>query len=358
MSLAYKSGFIFATALVLVGFFTQRHQQDSLYFQVKDFPELMDLVQKAYVDEVDLNDMMGGAFQGALENVDPGASYIPNGVPASNLADKVFKRYGIFLTKRESYGFIAAVMPGSPAEQAGFQPGEILTRVGPLTTRTSSNYQVREWLIKATEPIDCTVFTAQEEKEIMLKPGAWTRLPNASSALEGDTLFIQLPIFTGDLATWLPAELKRFPQAQKIVLDLRHNCLGQPEALQVLADLFFKSGPIGSIQGPHQSMTMAVQKDGAFADFPLVVWVNASTSGSAEAFACLAKRQKRALLLGENTLGLPNFYELIPLKSQGYLELSTRAYHILGDPIGNKGVTVDRILRQTDRAAVLAELGS
>src|SRR5437867_8936517 len=105
---------------------------DGTYSYLKLFNEALYLIVHNYVQPVQLDALMEGAYRGMLESLDPANEYLAparyerayrgeNSGPAS---------VGLTVSKRRGYIVVVSVAAGSPAAEAGLQTGDVLGAIG------------------------------------------------------------------------------------------------------------------------------------------------------------------------------------------------------------------------------------
>jgi carboxyl-terminal processing protease len=328
------------------------HGQDPLYFHVKDLPEVLGLIERNYVDEIDLHQAMTGAVQGALEQVDPGASHIPEGPVEPRLAQRLYEKTGLHLSKLDGYGYVLAVAENSPAAEAGLQPGMMLRTVGALEMRLSSPYRARLEVFSATAPI---LFRSLEDgKTYTLSPTKWAGSAKPECENLGGLLRIRLPAFTANWSAQI-REALRIHQPRKVVLDLRGNAFGGAAELQTLAEIFLAQPLHVELVSRQGSRPVLHSPEKAFSG-ALFLIQDVSTSAAAEAFCARVHSLKPDRVLGQPSLGLPCEYELLPLATGGYLELSTRAFKVAARLLLREGVHPGIMLENFAGENILAVL--
>jgi len=328
------------------------HGQDPLYFHVKDLPEVLGLIERNYVDEIDLHQSMAGAVQGALEQVDPGASHLPAGPAEPRLAQRLYEKTGLLLSKLDGYGYVLAVADNSPAAEAGLQPGMMLRSVGSLEMRLTSPYRARLEVFSATEPI---LFRSLEEADAFtLAPSTWAGSARLHCEFLDGLLWIRLPAFPATWAEQIRQALRQH-QPGKVVLDLRGNALGGARELQILAELFLPQSLQVEVVTRVSSTPLLHESQKAFPG-PLFLIQDASTSAAAEAFCARIRSMQKNRVLGQASLGLPCEYEMLPLNSGGYLELSLRAFKVAGRLLLREGVEPGIPLNKFGKEDILAVL--
>ena len=161
--------------------------------------------------------------------------------------------------------------------------------------------------------------------------------------LEPGIGYIDLDVVDAERVAEVAAAVKALQAegAEKIVLDLRGNAVGQSGAGIQLANLFLNSGRIASLKGrQHGEEKFEADAESTVADLPLAVISNRATAGSAELAAAALLDNKRAELVGERTYGLAAVQKTIELEDGAALILSVAKYHRpAGKALQDGGVT-------------------
>jgi C-terminal processing protease CtpA/Prc len=135
---------IVSTVVVLVllggGLAFRAGAADSSFHQASRFYEVFELVQQNYVDPVNADSLLDGAYEGMLNGLDVNGSYMTAGEVAEwNARDaEAVADPGIEALK--SYGAlqVVRVVPGSPADAAGIQQGDQIRSLNGRSLRNVS----------------------------------------------------------------------------------------------------------------------------------------------------------------------------------------------------------------------------
>lgn len=319
-----------SSALVLT-MVTRNLLQDrnELYSHSEDFPEILNLVDRAYVDPVAMGKLMPGVFQGALDAVDPNASYLAPGNEPLAYWQEVYRKWGLVLVRENSMIRIAAVAPASSAEQADIFPGSYLRRIGASSTRKMNLYQARRDLAKWTTTLKLSLFDPVLNKEVEkeLEPGTCECESFLVKELEGNIVYVRFPHELSNQTDKLTNQIEALMGPDtKLLLDLRNNALGDETYLSQLASLFLDRGEVITWRFAKDApVAMLNPQPGIFSQKNLFILVDEGTSWAAEAFAAVAQDRKQALILGTATKGFPMGYDFLSLKNGGYLQFSQRS---------------------------------
>ncbi|MEE8170628.1 MAG: S41 family peptidase, partial [Phycisphaerae bacterium] len=122
--------------------------------------------------------------------------------------------------------------------------------------------------------------------------------------------------------------------ARALILDLRENRGGLLDAAIDVADRFLAGGVIVSTRGLHGPSSdpreWRARGEGAYPNISMAVLVNAWSASSAEIVAGALRDHRRAVLVGERTYGKGSVQELIPLRNDCAVKLTTRHYYLPG----------------------------
>ena len=106
------------------------------YENLKVFADVMSIVKKNYVEEVDSKELIYGAINGMLTSLDPHSSFMP---PESFKEMQVetkgsFGGVGIEITMRSGVLTVVSPIEDTPAFKAGIEAGDIIIKIdGELT---------------------------------------------------------------------------------------------------------------------------------------------------------------------------------------------------------------------------------
>src|SRR4029079_19272052 len=127
---------------------SQAPAPDSLYKYLSVFTEVLGLVRQAYVKDTDVDTLMAGAYEGAADSLGPFTVY----VPPEQVAD--YRRVhehpapdtGLYLLRERGWLYVVGGAAGSAAERAGFQRGELVSKIDRPPTRELQVWQIEQQL--------------------------------------------------------------------------------------------------------------------------------------------------------------------------------------------------------------------
>jgi carboxyl-terminal processing protease len=317
---------------VAVGSLLGRVLGDTSYGQLAIFNEVVRLVLDAYVEPVNVDRAMAGARLGMADALDGDSAYLD--------ADQ-FRLYqqeatggdadvGLVLTRRFAFVMVVAARPGSPAERAGLEPGDLVKSIDGRHTRPmpavvadrllhgAPGSAVKLGILRAgADPFDVSVV---RERIVAAAPDG--------RMLEAGTGYVKVSDFTPataeDVRTRVEA-LKR-EGATRLVLDLRDAAWGDPELGARVAEVFLQGGPVAKLVGQRveEKVLEADPARSAWAG-PLVTLVDNGTAGPGEIVAAALADSGRSQLVGERTFGRAGVTRAVPLP-EGGLVLTVAKY--------------------------------
>src|SRR6267142_3537393 len=125
-------------AMTLFGGFAGRTSAvEGTYDYLKVFNEVLYLATNNYVEPVQIDQLMEGAYRGLLESLDPGNEYLgPEEYKKASQGDKGGAAdVGLVLSKRHGYVVVVSTLPGSPAALGGLVTGDAILTIDGHTTR-------------------------------------------------------------------------------------------------------------------------------------------------------------------------------------------------------------------------------
>jgi carboxyl-terminal processing protease len=345
------------TLLVLIGaLLGQDKASDEPYRPLAVLSEVLSRIQTDYVEDPGFPDVTEGALHGLVESLDPFSSYLtpeayqeyqkgPRG--EASIGAVIFKRGGVAGTG------LMAVVPGGPADRAGFVPGDILEAVDGKSTQVMSYAEVMASL--EGPPGSVVTLTMVRERAPDPAPYELTReiiqLPDVEARiLEPGIGYLKVLALPKGEAQEIAIKIQdlRAKGATELILDLRENAIGDMGEGVATANLFIRRGLITYVEGQQYPRQSFVAEEGKFvADEPLAILVNSTTGGAAEIVAAAVIDNHRGDVVGSRTFGMGSIQKMIPLEDGSALILSVGKYYSpSGKQIQEGGVTPTEVVLQ------------
>ena len=287
-----------------------RDEDDSLYKYLSTFTEVLSLIRQAYVDDTDLDGLMAGALDGTTDALDPFSLYVPADRVEGFLTarERGSRLSGLTLLKERGIAFVVAVEAGSPAAEAGIEPGDLVAEIDGRSTRVMPLWEVQQLL--AGEPgrkLDLDLIRRGEEVSATFALAPYDS-PLASwqpVGPQGDRVAeLRITRFEQDTAQRVAAALAAAREAglARLLVDLRDVAGGDAPAAYEVAGLF-TSGQLGRLVQRGETLETFEGGERPAWDGRIVVLVNRGTLGAAEVLASVLRQRADAELVGETTFG-------------------------------------------------------
>jgi carboxyl-terminal processing protease len=313
---------------------------------LSDIQDVLTLVRDNYVDLPDMEKVIGGGIEAALERAHPMNAYLSP--EELRLPDPGPAQVGLMVLKKTIWAQVVAVTPESPAAKAGIQVGDVIRKIDGDSVGALSSWGLERRLKGAAgSALELVNYdnTNGQIKKISLKREVIKR-PALSLRKDAKGVMIGLPDLSAGRASELKSLLAGLDRGLPLVLDLR-NCAGGElaEAAQV-AGLFAGDGALVTVQEAGKpDRVIPVVKSG-LPPFPrMAVLQGFGTVGAVEGLASYLKKQS-ILAVGERTSALGVERSRILLKQGGAVELVTRRWlGAGGEKLDRQGVVPDEILK-------------
>lgn len=345
-------------SLHLVRNVSAKEESADIYGQLRLFTDVLGLVEKNYVEMVNVDKLMEGSIKGMLLTLDPHSGYMnPDTFKDLQVETKgEFGGLGIEITVKDNLLTVVAPIEDSPAYRAGVQPGDQIIKIGEEFTRDLSLVDaVKKMRGPKGSPITISVHR-QAKKELIpvtiirdiikVKSVRWRELEEGYG-------YVRLAQFQEGSSEEFKAALKDLEKKSKehklkgLIVDLRNDPGGLlTEAVRV-GDIFLKDGLIVYTDGRLESQATKyyAHDEGSEPEYPMIVLVNGGSASASEIVAGALQDSGRALILGTQSFGKGSVQTILPMDNGGALRLTTALYYTRnGRSIQAQGITPDVIV--------------
>jgi len=353
-------------AFVAVGYVRGRSSDEKAFRALTVYSEVLEHIQRDYVDEPNMPQVTNGALHGLLDSLDPQSSYL-SPLEYSDYKQKSENAAkagaGLAVTKRFGYISVISSLPDSPAEKAGLHIGDVLEKIAGFTTGQMAIEQAQ--LLLSGDPgtvVKLSVIrrgkTEPQDVELTLAKLAPPKL--VEDRLEGDIAYVHVPAFESGETKQIRDALVQLDHqgAHKLILDLRDCAFGDDQEGIATAQLFVSSGTITTLKGQTIAPVISsAEPSKAVWSQPVTVLIGNGTAGPAEIVASAIADNHRGETVGERTYGTASFQKLIELEDGSALFLTLANYYTPdGKEIPIEGVAPTREVHSVpDDIAALTE---
>lgn len=333
--------------------------KNDLYEKIDLFGEVLENIEKDYVDEVDQAEMMDSAINGVLQSLDPYSAYMSPETFKEMQTDTSGQFGGLGIEIGMEAGVVKVISPidDTPAAKAGIKAGDYIVKIGKEQVQGKSLMDaVKLMRGPVGSSIDLTIRRKKVKKPLEFKiTRKIIQVQSVSSEIisENKNLgYIRLKSFNENSDKQFLKSLKKFEKNTKIkgyVIDLRNNPGGLLTKAINITDFFLNDGEIVSTKGRNVSETRKffAKRGDETNGKPVIVLINYGSASASEIFAGALKDHKRAIILGENSYGKGSVQSIIPLRNGGGIRLTISKYYLpSGKSISEVGVTPDIVVEE------------
>ena len=338
---------------------TSVFSKNNLYEKIDLFGEVLENIQKDYVDDVDQSDMMDSAINGVLQSLDPYSAYMSPELFKEMQTDTRGEFGGLGIEIGMEAGVVKVISPidDTPAAKAGIKAGDYIVKIGNEQVQGKSLLEaVKLMRGPVGTSIELTVRRKKVKKPLEFKiERKIIEVQSVSSKIIGEEKnlgYIRLKSFNENSDKQFLKSVKEFEKKSSIkgyVFDLRNNPGGLLTQAINITDFFLEDGEIVSTKGRKVSETRKffARKGDEIKGKPIVVLINNGSASASEIFAGALKDHKRAIILGENSYGKGSVQSIIPLRNGGGMRLTISKYYLpSGKSISEVGVTPDIVIEE------------
>jgi len=326
------------------------------YESLEVFSNILSIVKKNYVEDIETKNLVSGAINGMLHSLDPHSAYLTPDLYKDLQSDTQgrFGGLGIEITVKGGVLTVVSPIEDTPAAKAGIKPGDQIFKIEDEFTKDMTLVDAVKKMrgLKGTK-INLTIRRegANDLLDFSLVRDVIRVQSVRSRSLEPGYGYVRLAQFQErsdrDVQRALEKLVAEKSGMKGLVLDLRNNPGGLLTQAVRVSDLFLDTGMIVYTEGriEAQKQKYFAQKEGTWADFPIVVLVNGGSASASEIVAGALQDHKRAVVLGTKTFGKGSVQTILPLDDNSALRLTTARYFTpLGRSIQATGIVPDIIV--------------
>ena len=345
--------------IYLIIFFTQflflekvNSAEIDIYKKIDLFGEVLEKINKEYVDEINQSESMDSAINGLLQSLDPYSSYMSPEIFEEMQTETSGEFGGLGIEVSMEAGVVKVITPidDTPASKAGLKAGDYIVKINDIQVQGKSLSEAVDLMRGPVgSGIELTVrrrgakkaLTFNVVREIIEVQSVKSEL------LENNIGYLRLTSFNDNSSQQIKKQIKKLKKNKNLnsyILDLRNNPGGLLSQAIKISDFFLENGEIVSTKSRKKSENRKwFAKKGDILDGKtLLVLINYGSASASEIVAGALKDHKRAILVGENSYGKGSVQSIIPLKNKGAMRLTVAKYYLpSGKSISEVGVRPD-----------------
>ena len=342
-------------------------QEETVYDKIDLFGEVLDKINKEYVEEVDQSDTMDAAINGVLQSLDPYSSYMsPKNLEEMQTETKgEFGGLGIEVGMEAGVVKVISPLDNSPAEREGVKAGDYIVKINDTQVQGKTlNEAVELMRGPVGSTLEITVRRVGLRKSLVFNINREIiQVASVKSEVLDEKIgYIRLTSFNENSDDQIKKKIKEFKKNKKIegyILDLRNNPGGLLGQAIKISDFFLDDGEIVSTKGrkKNENQKWFAREGDIINGKALIVLINKGSASASEIVAGALKDHKRAVLVGEKSYGKGSVQSIIPLKNRGAIRLTISKYYLpSGKSISEVGVTPDiTVEEESDDFRILSE---
>jgi len=326
--------------------------EDDIYKKIDLFSEVLDKINKEYVDDVNQSEAMDAAINGVLQSLDPYSAYMSPDSFQDMQTETSGEFGGLGIEVGMEYGVVKVISPidNSPASKVGVKAGDYIVKIDDIQVQGKSLTEAVELMRGPVgTDIEITVRRKGEKKALtfVITRDIIKIASVKSKIIDEKTGYLRLTSFNENSSNQIKDKIKEFNENKKVenyILDLRNNPGGLLSQAIKISDFFLDNGEIVSTKGKkkYENRKWFAKKGDILNKNTMVVLINYGSASASEIVAGALQDHKRAILIGESTYGKGSVQSIIPLKNNGAIRLTVSKYYLpSGKSISEVGVTPD-----------------
>ena len=339
----------------------------NIYKKIDLFGEVLEKINKEYVEEINQSESMDSAINGLLQSLDPYSAYMSPEIFNEMQTETSGEFGGLGIEVSMESGVVKVISPidDTPASRAGIKAGDYIVKIDDIQVQGKSLSEAVELMRGSVgSEIELTIRRRGEKKALnFIITREIIQIKSVKADLLNENIgYIRLTSFNENSSQQIKKEIENFEKninVKSYILDLRNNPGGLLSQAIKISDYFLDNGEIVSTKSrkPTENRKWFAQKGDLTKGKTLLVLINYGSASASEIVAGALKDHKRAILLGESSYGKGSVQSIIPLKNDGAIRLTVAKYYLpSGKSISEVGVSPDiEISEETDDFRIKTE---
>ncbi|MDA7582715.1 S41 family peptidase [Candidatus Pelagibacter sp.] len=327
-------------------------ENSDIYKKIDLFGEVLEKINKEYVDEVDQSKNMDAAINGLLQSLDPYSAYMTPESFEGMQTETSGKFGGLGIEVGMESGVVKVISPidNTPASKAGIKAGDYIVKINNVQVQGKSLMEAVDLMRGPVgSSIEITVRRRGIKKALIFNiTREIIQVQSVKSKLIDNNIgYIRLTSFNENSSEQIKKKINKLNKNRDLkgyILDLRNNPGGLLSQAIKISDFFLENGEIVSTKSRKisENRKWFAKKGDLTNGKTLIVLINYGSASASEIVAGALKDHKRAIILGENSYGKGSVQSIIPLKNRGAIRLTIAKYYLpSGKSISEVGVTPD-----------------
>ena len=331
---------------------------ETIYEKIDLFSEVLDKINKEYVEDVNQSKAMDAAINGVLQSLDPYSAYMSPEIFKEMQTETSGEFGGLGIEVSMEAGVVKVISPidESPAYKVGVKAGDYIVKINNVQVQGKTLSEAVELMRGPVgSSIEITVRRIGVRKALVFNiTREIIKIQSVKSKIIDNNIgYIRLTAFNENSSSQIKKKISEFKKDKSIegyILDLRNNPGGLLSQAVKISDFFLSDGEIVSTKSRKEGENRKwfANRGDIIDGKTLIVLINGGSASASEIVAGALKDHKRAILLGESSFGKGSVQSIIPLKNRGAIRLTISKYYLpSGKSISEVGVSPDIVVTES-----------
>ena len=318
--------------------FVSSSEENDIYKKIDVFSEVLDKINKEFVDEVNQSEIMDAAINGVLQSLDPYSAYMSPDSFENMQTETSGEFGGLGIEVGMEAGVVKVISPidNSPASKVGIKAGDYIVKINDIQVQGKSLTEAVDLMRGPVgTDIEITVRRVGEKKALtfVITRDIIKVASVKSEIIDDRTGYIRLTSFNENSSDQIEDKIKEFKKSGKVknyILDLRNNPGGLLSQAIKISDFFLENGEIVSTKSKRkfENRKWFAKRGDVLNGETMIVLINYGSASASEIVAGALQDHKRAVLVGESTYGKGSVQSIIPLKNDGAIRPTVSKYYL------------------------------
>ena len=323
-----------------------------IYKKIDLFGEVLEKINKEYVEEINQSESMDSAINGLLQSLDPYSAYMSPEIFEEMQTETSGEFGGLGIEVSMEAGVVKVISPidDTPASKAGIKAGDYIVKINNIQVQGKS---LSEAVDLMRGPVDSGIELTVRRRGVK-KALTFNIIRKVieiqsvkSDILDNNIGYIRITSFNDNSSQQIKKQIEKLKKNENVnsfILDLRNNPGGLLSQAIKISDFFLENGEIVSTKSRKKSENKKwfAKKGDITEGKTLLVLINYGSASASEIVAGALKDHKRAIILGESSYGKGSVQSIIPLKNKGAIRITVAKYYLpSGKSISEVGVRPD-----------------
>lgn len=304
---------------------------------LNSFVDNYNYILNNYYEEIDKEDLINSAIAGMMESLDDPYSVYFNEEETDTFTmalDGSYQGIGIQFLKDETTGYmlVTAIIKGSPAEEAGILPGDMIISIDDANASDLTASEFSDIIKKGTKAnYILKVLRNEEQLEIDLTRRLVTLNSVSSEIYEenGKKIgYIYIGIFANNTFEQFKSELEKL-ESEKIdylILDVRGNTGGHLTAVDEILDLFLNKNHVMYKFEQNENIMPIYGSGNELKKYEIVLLGDETSASASEVLIAGLKENLKSTFIGKKTYGKGTVQELITLSDGTQYKITVKKW--------------------------------